>query len=197
MICCTASRHVEGSEALENGYIQGAGDDNEAWSCGLTPELFWQHRQQLMSTAEEDLPEIISGLLVVREVKFSINLAVLLAPTKTIYIGTLGAGSLQGFDGVIICSDRLMSPDTEGVYNPGQVLNLLCGTGKLGSRALRKKLPDVPAFVSSIAVVARKGAPEILVTCPTGKDLSVGVALVLLCLYFDNDCKLQFILILC
>ena len=29
-------------------YVPGAGDDEEAWSRGLTPELFWRHRAQLL-----------------------------------------------------------------------------------------------------------------------------------------------------
>ena len=29
-------------------YVPGAGDDEEAWSRGLTPQLFWQHRAELL-----------------------------------------------------------------------------------------------------------------------------------------------------
>ncbi|PXF47116.1 tRNA A64-2'-O-ribosylphosphate transferase [Gracilariopsis chorda] len=32
-------------------YVQGAGDDEEAWCCGLTPSLFWYHHDRLLSIA--------------------------------------------------------------------------------------------------------------------------------------------------
>lgn len=32
-------------------YVQGAGDDEEAWCCGLTPSLFWHHQDRLLSIA--------------------------------------------------------------------------------------------------------------------------------------------------
>lgn len=33
-------------------YVQGAGDDEEAWCMGLTPELFWRHKQHFMHVAD-------------------------------------------------------------------------------------------------------------------------------------------------
>ena len=33
-------------------YVQGAGDDEEAWSLGLTPFLMWQHKESLMQIAD-------------------------------------------------------------------------------------------------------------------------------------------------
>ena len=40
VILCSASRRVLGAEMSEGAYIQGAGDDSEGWSRGLTPILF-------------------------------------------------------------------------------------------------------------------------------------------------------------
>ena len=187
MICCTASRRVEGAEASENGYIQGAGDDNEAWACGLTPHIFWQHRHHLMSTVERELPGLIRSLLDVDQNSAKGSAAVPLDTARTISISTLGSAVLRDFDGVIICSNQENILESEAIKSPKDVLNLQCGTGKLGSRALRRKLPLVPTFVS--ALIARKQTPKILVICPTGTDLAIGIALVLLCLYFDDDRK--------
>ena len=189
VICCTASRLVEGAEASENGYIQGAGDDNEAWSCGLTPQVYWQHREQLMSTDEEELPGLIQCFLKVESAKGESNAAVLVTPAKNIYIGMSNAGPQEEFDGKIICTNQASNKYSEGVETLGHVLRLHCGAGKLGSRALRSKMPHVRAFVSSLA--AHNDSAKILVVCPTGIDLSAGVALALLCLYFDDDGKLR------
>ncbi len=187
VICCTASRRVEGAEASENGYIQGAGDDNEAWSCGLTPHVYWQHQEQLMSTDEEELPGLIQKFLKVEGAKSESNAAVLVAPAKKIYIGMSNAGPQEEFDGIIICTNQATKKEPEGVETLGHVLRLHCGSGKLGSRALRAKMPHVRAFVSSLA--ARNDFAKILIGCPNGNDLSVGVALALLCLYCDDEGK--------
>jgi tRNA A64-2'-O-ribosylphosphate transferase len=37
LILCTASRRVRGAEASDGGYIQGAGDDSEAWAKVCKP----------------------------------------------------------------------------------------------------------------------------------------------------------------
>lgn len=182
---------MEGGEAFENGYIQGAGDDNETWSCGLTPQLFWQYRQRLLSATEEGLPELIRSVLSVEGAEPKTNTAALVVPITPIYIGRLDVGPSEGFDGTIICNDRDIRPNCEVFEKPGHVLHLRCGTGKLGSRALRAEMPLVPPFVSSLA--ACFDSPRILITCSTGNDLSVGVALALICLYFDDDCKLRFL----
>ena len=188
VICCTASRRVEGTEVSGNGYIQGAGDDSEAWSCGLTPQLFWHNRQQLMSTDEEELSDLIQNLLQRNAAIDKDDTAVLIVPTKNIYIGTLNAGPPEIFDAIILCNDQILTKTSEDIEPPGHMLRLRCGAGKLGSRALRAKMPLVRAFVSSL--IDRKDFPKILIACSTGKDLSVGIALALLCLYYDDYCKL-------
>ena len=42
-------------------YIPGAGDDEEAWSRGLTPQLFWRHRSELMRS--DDVLAAIDALV--------------------------------------------------------------------------------------------------------------------------------------
>ncbi|KAK4523121.1 hypothetical protein GAYE_PCTG36G1012 [Galdieria yellowstonensis] len=44
-------------------YIQGAGDDEESWSCGLFPELFWRYEEELLSTDTALIKECIKDLL--------------------------------------------------------------------------------------------------------------------------------------
>lgn len=72
------------------------------------------------------------------------------------------------------------------------------GRGKTASRNLRKALPTICSFVSShLAKSGRNGggqyptttAPsaEVLVTCESGRDLSVGVALAVLCWCFAES----------
>ena len=59
-----------------------------------------------------------------------------------------------------------------------------CRVGKLGSRELRSQLPQVSHFLQQFDL-----RPRTLVACDTGDDLAIGVALALLCLFYDKEGK--------
>ncbi|KAI0140563.1 tRNA A64-2'-O-ribosylphosphate transferase [Xylariaceae sp. FL1272] len=63
VICCTSSQRVPEGEMGGSRYVQGAGDDCEYWSLGLTPPLFWAYEDTLLSTAEPDIPELIRSIV--------------------------------------------------------------------------------------------------------------------------------------
>lgn len=64
VVCCTSSRRItDGEMSGHSGYVQGAGDDTENWALGLTPPVFWDNTEQLLSTPEADLPELIRTLV--------------------------------------------------------------------------------------------------------------------------------------
>ena len=190
IICCTASRRVFGAEMTEGGYIQGAGDDSEGWSKGLTPTLFWRHSAQLLATSEEDVLDLVQDLITTDlDCNAASGDAVKIGPTR-LFIGTL-SNKFEHYDGVVICSGTgLFRPEEESKQDGGKrVLNLMCGDGKLGSRALRSQLPRIPPYIASLPNAGC--APKIIFLCATGKDLSIGVALAVLCLFFDDECKLR------
>ena len=179
----------------EGGYIQGAGDDSEGWSKGLTPTLFWRHCEQLLAASEEDILDIIRNLLATdQDHTAASDNAVSIGPTR-LYIGTLSSVvQAERYDGVVICGGTESSTlDQEIKHDKGtKVLHLPCGAGKLGSRALRSQLPRIPPFIANLADSGC--APKILFLCATGKDLSVGSALTVLCLFFDDKCKFALLL---
>lgn len=113
--------------------------------------------------------------------------AALVKPTGGVHIGTadhvLAAGR-EKYDCVVVCSDMVLEELDEGLGK--KVLRLNCGTGKLGSRDLRKELGKVTDFVTA-RVGAAKTRPQLLFACPSGRDLAVGVALTVLCLFFDGE----------
>ena len=192
VVCCTASRRVYGAEMTEDGYIQGAGDDSEGWSNSLTPFLFWRHYNQFLAAVEEDIPDLIQNLTITdQDDSFIINDAVMVAPTR-LYIGTFSSvAQAERYDGIVICGGSASSEPDHDIKDERarRTLDLLCGDGKIGSRALRSQLPRIPPFIASLPDYG--SPPKILFVCPTGKDLSVGVALVVLCLFFDHTCKLR------
>lgn len=189
IVCCTASRWVKGSEASESGYVQGAGDDSESWSHGLTPAAFWHHKQKVLETPDGFLPDLIQEIMAAEKNNASrADEISLVSPTKGIYIGTLAAAKQAAeFDGIICCIDGPMpKQNAEGKSDfHGKRLDLICGSGKLGSRALRNELSRVVPFLTT--VTSHNGVPRLLFACSTGGDLAVGAALVAICLFVLED----------
>lgn len=197
VILCTASRRVPGGEASEGGYVQGAGDDSEGWARGLTAPLFWQHRDALLQRAssEAELPGLIAEMVKASSSSAGgagggggvVN-AVQLAPAGWVWVcaaevlrGRADAG--QQFDAVVECGDVPDESLAKGLK--GRYLHLKCGTGKLGSRDLRNEISKIEEFV--LRRVPEGGARKLAICCQTGKDLSIGVALAVLCLYADEE----------
>lgn len=181
LVLCSASRRVHGAEMSEGGYIQGAGDDSEAWAHGLTPPVFWANQAVLKTTPEDELPELIDRLVAEHKLLDVAQDATLISPTRNLYIGS-GAGVDAGgpYDLIIDCNGSAAAVDGNA-----KRLNLGCDSGKLGSRDLRKCLEKVREFIS-----ARLGADSslsVLVTCGNGKDLSAGTLLAIVCLFYNDE----------
>ena len=203
IVCCTASHRVEGSEGSEGGYIQGAGDDSEGWAHGLTPELFWKNRMLLMGTDENKLEGLIRKLVKEwGEESGTRKEDIICVDGKgVVCIGTMESitrGNEKDEEGkvVIICGKEdpcKVKEWEEGVRGKERRnksrLHLDIPNGKLGSKALRSELPRLRSFLD--VTIARSTSPptKILCACPSGRDLSIGVALTILCLYFDEDGK--------
>ncbi|KAI1911625.1 tRNA A64-2'-O-ribosylphosphate transferase [Ophidiomyces ophidiicola] len=180
IVLCSASRRVRGAEMSEGGYIQGAGDDSEGWACGLTPDLFWKHKGILMDSREEDLPEIICDLTEKHRQTPSSEETTLIAPTGNIFVGNrkILDKRTRAVGLIIDChGDPTVSQNTQ--------FNLGCHTGKIGSRDLRKVLDKIEEFVS--INLNKDSSQNLTIVCDTGKDLSVGVALMVLCLFFGEN----------
>ncbi|KAL4955170.1 tRNA A64-2'-O-ribosylphosphate transferase [Aspergillus filifer] len=176
-VLCSASKRVHGAEISEGGYIQGAGDDSEAWAHGLTPPVFWAHKSTLLSTAEEDLPDVIENLTQGHRMQTSSPQATLIAPSRNLYISQTDPGLLDKNDLVIDCNNA------EPTENPKR-LNLGCISSKQGGRDLRNHLDKVRDFVSSRLSAAP--SQSLLVMCDSGKDISAGVLLSIICLFYDD-----------
>lgn len=67
LLLLSASAAIKARHVSEQSweYIQGAGDDEEHWACGLTPHLFWKNKDRILSshdphTVEETVRMIIA-----------------------------------------------------------------------------------------------------------------------------------------
>ncbi|KAI9776476.1 MAG: hypothetical protein M1835_005513 [Candelina submexicana] len=192
VILCTASR----CHAPEDWYIQGAGDDGEGWAHGLTADLYWANKEMLMRTPEGELEGSIAQLVASAGRPTDLGYT-LINPTTGVYVGTSAAATAAAaasygeadFDLIIDCSPvekhgppDQVDPQKIGTKVKAKSLTLPCGTGKLGSRALRKELPHAADFIAKAINDVSSDQEQsqglrILATCPTATDLAVGVAL--------------------
>lgn len=181
-VLCSASKRVHGAEMSEGGYIQGAGDDSEGWAHGLTPPVFWANRAILKQTPEEDLPDVISELVKEYQQQSAGQTATLVSPTRNLFISQTDAlvNESGQYDLIINCNGSPTATDGNE-----KRLNLGCASAKLGSRDLRQVLDKVREFVSAQLEV--DPSRSLLVTCDTGKDLSAGALLAIICLFYKDD----------
>lgn len=172
----------------EAGYIQGAADDQEAWACSLTPQAFWKYHSKLLGTNEEDLPSLIGEMMA--EERGPEAAPICVKPTSSLFISSSQSPDLDPFDAIISCtSDALTTTKVEHAKGK-KYLHLPLVPGKLGSRDLRTQLSRLPQFMEGLHL-GEGTEQKILVCDPTGKDLCVGVALVILCLYMDQTGRMH------
>ncbi|KAJ5672628.1 hypothetical protein N7507_001755 [Penicillium longicatenatum] len=180
-VLCSASKRVHGAEMSEGGYIQGAGDDSEGWAHGLTPPVFWANQTALKQTSEEDLPDLIAKLIAEYRQQRGEQEATLISPTTNLYINPTNPSVSDGkYDLVIDCNG-----DPAAVGENSKRLNLGCASAKLGSRDLRKSLDKVRDFVNT--QLGSNPSQSMLVTCDTGKDLSAGTLLAIVCQFYNDN----------
>ncbi|KAK8855491.1 initiator tRNA phosphoribosyl transferase [Apiospora arundinis] len=190
VICLTSSRRVQGGEMSEGGYIQGAGDDTENWALGLTPVVFWQNEKLLLSTPEADLPELVKSLVVSHATANAGSAPKQL--TDNLYVGTLEAELPDPTASP--CTITVVPQTTEPsdwVKSPTCMEVGLGKQNKLASRNLRTALAQICDFASQYlsSSTSPTAAADILIRCESGKDVSVGIALALLCRLFDDEGK--------
>lgn len=185
LVCCSASKVVAGAEMSEEGYIQGAGDDGEGWARGLTARVFWANKEELMSAVQsgKDVEGLVDRLVTEDKYRSSYGPghSVLVAPTRNLYVG-FGEGILVDHDFNLVIDVNALNDEPQL-----KLLGMRCKEGKLGSKMMRERLPQIAARAEK----QLRTWPEkkILVKCSTGKDLSVGVVLVILCCFYADDGK--------
>ncbi|KAJ5107827.1 hypothetical protein N7456_004502 [Penicillium angulare] len=181
-VLCSASKRVHGAEMSEGGYIQGAGDDSEGWAHGLTPPVFWANQDVLKGTVEEDLPDLITQLISEFKQQRAGQEATLISPTRNLFISSTDptVNNSNKYDLVIDCNGDAAAE----LENPKR-LNLGCASAKLGSRDLRKSLDKVRDFVND--QIGSDSSQSLLVTCDTGKDLSAGALLAIICQFYNDS----------
>ncbi|KAL9618566.1 MAG: hypothetical protein Q9160_006750 [Pyrenula sp. 1 TL-2023] len=223
LVLCSASRRVSG-DGGQDGYVQGAADDAEGWSRGLTASGFWEVVEKLggwkkglgnaeLSVDEEGLRDMVEEE--VRRWKGEGERGLEVEVAQGLVVGKAGDGLMERVEEddslIVICNGRSPSEvadsgklnefrgereeedyaanevneQNDSSRRPSNQLYLDLPTGKLGSRALRKRLSQVELFIR--ATLEKDMMRPIVVTCETGKNLSVGVALMIVCLFYGDE----------
>ena len=190
IICCTASRRVvASSEADVGGYIQGAADDTENWAHGLTPDVFWKNGDELLRTSEDDLPDKIATL-VEQERASRIDSDDRTQLTPNISVCPLPLDPSISGECCSIALTPEVTPKDTWVKSP-RYMEVGLGKSKSASRNLRLALPEICAFASKNLGSSENSQRQIVISCESGRDLSVGTALALSCYLFDDEGNLH------
>jgi tRNA A64-2'-O-ribosylphosphate transferase len=207
VICCTSSRRVPGGEMSEGGYIQGAGDDTENWALGLTAPLFWANAEALLSAPESDLPDLVRSLAANQKPgDKGANEPVKVGPG--LFVSRLPV-TATAQDPPTDCTIAFVPSTTDHNSWIKSPIYMEVGIGKqvkIASRNLRTALPAICDFAhrylerhqhqhqqkeqkeeEGARTSPSQDQPQVIITCETGKDLSIGVALALTCQFFDNE----------
>ena len=192
VVCCTSSRRVVGTEMSEAGYIQGAGDDTENWAHGLTAQIWWRHADELLRTAEGELPGLIESL--VREGGDEGGKDSPRRLTDVLYVSALPVEDQCART----CLVKLVPEVTDkGTWVRSKTeMEVGIGKSKTGGRNLRHALPTICEFVkrfldSHTTSSEEEAKPKVVVACESGRDLSVGTVLALDCWCFDDTSRLR------
>ncbi|KAF2719607.1 initiator tRNA phosphoribosyl transferase [Polychaeton citri CBS 116435] len=195
VVLCTASSRSSSADAT-GGYVQGAADDAESWALGLDPVTFWNNTIVLSETSEDHLPKVVAELLSKKasqpdniehggDVLASDKRLRLVEPSKCVFItDNATADAIRNdYSLVISCSEKPRMSSCQ------KDLHLQCKHGKIGSRQLRQELGKVFAAGSPLRKLCEDAEPKILVADHEGepRDLSVGVALAIICILCKDD----------
>lgn len=183
IVLCTASNQTSNETSATSDYVQGAADDPESWSLGLNAAMFWRCREQLIAASEDELPQLIGEIVADARKDIDVAAPRPIRPTCNLYVGTNTAAEVTGpgdFDVVISCTTKPDESLVKAMKDRYIVLSL--PEGKNGSRMLRTELLKLEMILPTL-----DSKTKVLATCQTGKDLSVGVALALLCKCFNDS----------
>lgn len=200
LILTTVSYQVQdGVDVREDfTYVQGAADDHELWSNGLTPEIFWENIdvfQDAMKTNEE-LIETSSRILEAKSLANRSQTGAIFDQIDKI-TNAITMGQIK--DNLRLNKDMIESLKNEysSVYILSNNIDFLAedkinlihhyrlqSNSKKSSRELRAFLPEICASISCL-LKDQKTMKPIMICCNSGKDMSVAVVLCILCMNYN------------
>ncbi|KAK0495070.1 initiator tRNA phosphoribosyl transferase [Armillaria luteobubalina] len=185
IVCVSASKQVEdGLERRSSGftYIQGSGDDHEAWGMGLVPEMFWSHKAELLASSQTELQNLVVSIVAASPTQKGEP------PTILSKVGSrLAICQSSGLPSPSLGDEfvyLVLSENDVEIGETLQVERIKTLPGKKGqAQFLSTVLPRAVTFIQSALAEGR----SVCVSCDTGKDVSVGVVVTALQILFDDN----------
>jgi tRNA A64-2'-O-ribosylphosphate transferase len=192
-------------------YCQGASDDEECWSRGLTPELFWAHTERILGAAPHRVAFVVDTIVKQGLEHTDLETDGVHQPHDGSTAGRRPDPELDfcneiGSTGIFVggrragrppqCWDRfgaVVNVTMEEYSQAGRpdsaaYLQLPVAEGKRDRHRLDALLPSALRFVYAQIRLGRK----VLIHCAQGRDRSVGVAVAVLAALFDPSTR-QFV----
>ncbi|EGD77190.1 hypothetical protein PTSG_08283 [Salpingoeca rosetta] len=205
IVCLCASEPVDIEQRRGYVYVQGAADDEETWSMGLTPRLFWQHKtdlldgdsdtcgdrvralvsQQMCSGVEAMTPDVLADrdLILAHATTHQIG-------TTNLFIGNRFAAAhpwcLEIFDAVVVC---LLPSELPHQPQHRSILPVRMPAGKRHKKELEDHLEQVLLFVRHHLAQDHR----ILVASGDSNDRAPTVATAVLAAFFTPDLSVNWI----
>ncbi|BGO96539.1 tRNA A64-2'-O-ribosylphosphate transferase [Rhodotorula toruloides] len=199
VVCASASKLAEEADGLERAegftYVQGSGDDHEAWSRGLTPPVFWRHADEILAASRDDIDEVIDRILAAKGDPATSPASTPIRIRQTgLYlrfaVPTDESPTSDLFD-ISISTSKTPSPSAHS----SQTSHLSAKPGKAGYNSFFAL--DYLEPVLSNASVALRDARGVCISVEKGEaqseanDLGVAVSLILLTRLYDDDGDLR------
>ncbi|KAJ1665308.1 tRNA A64-2'-O-ribosylphosphate transferase [Coemansia sp. RSA 1813] len=186
----SSSSSVGGTQSMGFNYVQGAADDQEMWALGLTPRMFWKHRDALLldtaSACEDTVRAIVASSCDLQDNNDSARFH-FIAGTQVAVGGRVSGRPPEcwnHFDAIINCGAPLYQEHSVNSQKlASRYIYLPIPEGKRGQAELGKQIPRALDFARPFL---RDPSKRILVHCSQGMDRSVGIALAIMTRYFDK-----------
>lgn len=161
---------------------------------GLTPPVFWEHADLLLSTPEPDLPDLVRSLVASHASSSPASAPKEIAPC--LFVGALPIAENQQPPSICTVVIHAKTLDSGSWEKSPLLMEVGIGKHKIASRNLRVALPHICEFIQRYlestagegpeSSITETGPKQIIIACETGKDISVGIALALLCQFQDS-----------
>ncbi|BGP28754.1 tRNA A64-2'-O-ribosylphosphate transferase [Rhodotorula toruloides] len=198
-VCASASKLAEEADGLERAegftYVQGSGDDHEAWSRGLTPPVFWRHADEILTASREEIDDVIERILAAEDTPATSTASSPIPIRQTGLHLRFAVPSdtppPSGQVSISVTTTKTPSPSDDST----QPSDLSAKPGKAGYNSFFA--PDYLEPVLSNASTALRNGRGVCISVEKGEaqseanDLGVAVSLILLTRLYDDDGDLR------
>ncbi|KAH3680210.1 hypothetical protein WICMUC_000475 [Wickerhamomyces mucosus] len=187
ILCCASERCLDGTKTMADGwvYVQGAADDEELWSEGLTFNVFWDNLKFLLSEGDavNSIQQLVNNVKINHDIKSSINELTKINDLLTIgkITDDLTVDDVKGFEYIIILSKHYR-PSFE-TPNGIIIRHYPIQCTKKGSNELRSYLSEIDSGYDA--------TKPTLILDESGQDLSIGVLILFLLKNFNLNWGLE------